>query len=78
MIAPPLTVETNNESTAKLDPARGGRAPVLKWLGVPYGQVGRWERPVTPKSWTEPLECLEFGAKFPQPESPAGDLQVRS
>ncbi|SGZ06168.1 BQ5605_C031g10923 [Microbotryum silenes-dioicae] len=89
MMAPSLTVATkcgpvvgysdtyplSNESTAKLDPARGGRPPVLKWLGVPYGQAGRWERP-TPKSWTEPLECLEFGAKFPEPESLGGDLRL--
>ncbi|SCZ91978.1 BZ3500_MvSof-1268-A1-R1_Chr5-3g08259 [Microbotryum saponariae] len=87
-MAPSLTVATkygpvvgysdtyplSNESTAKLDPAHGGRAPVLKWLGIPYGQAGRWERPSAPAPWTEPRECHEFGTMFPQPPSGAGEL----
>ncbi|KDE03600.1 hypothetical protein MVLG_05935 [Microbotryum lychnidis-dioicae p1A1 Lamole] len=88
MMAPSLTVTTkygpvvgysdtyplSNESTAKLDPAQGGRAPVLKWLGIPYGQAGRWERPSAPAPWTEPRECHEFGTMFPQPRSGAGEF----
>ncbi|GEM10390.1 carboxylesterase type B [Rhodotorula toruloides] len=47
----------------------GGEDPVLKWLGIPYAQAGRFERPSTPETWQEPKECLEFGSMFPQPPS---------
>ncbi|SCV72812.1 BQ2448_4349 [Microbotryum intermedium] len=87
-MAPSLTVATqygsvlgysdtypiSNESTAKLDPAQGGRPPVLKWLGIPYGQAGRWERPSPPAPWTEPRECHEFGTMFPQAPGGAAEF----
>lgn len=44
----------------------GGQDPVLKWLGIPYGQAKRWKRPVAPAPWSEPLLCTEFGPYFPQ------------
>lgn len=54
-------------STASLAP--GSCAPVAKWLGVPYAQSQRWKKPVSPKSWTTPLETKEFGSMFPQAPS---------
>ncbi|PBK88902.1 alpha/beta-hydrolase [Armillaria gallica] len=43
--------------------------PIKKWLGIPYAQARRWQRPQPPKSWTKPLPCFEFGPSFPQPIS---------
>lgn len=36
---------------------------VLEWLSIPYGTAKRFENPVPPASWTEPLKCQ----KFPEP-----------
>lgn len=47
----------------------GGLRPVHKWLGVPFAQARRWERPTAPTPWTTPLPTLEFGPMFPQPPS---------
>ncbi|GAA5858978.1 hypothetical protein JCM8547_007186 [Rhodosporidiobolus lusitaniae] len=55
-------------SSAK-EPQTGGLLPVNKWLGIPYAQAKRWERPQPPASWKEPKECFEFGSMFPQPPS---------
>ncbi|MCJ1440313.1 MAG: hypothetical protein MMC23_000796 [Stictis urceolatum] len=46
------------------------RAPVLKYLGIPYARAGRFQRPIPPASWSTPLPCYDFGPKFPQPENP--------
>ncbi|KAI5476522.1 carboxylesterase type B [Pseudohyphozyma bogoriensis] len=49
--------------------ADGGRDAVWKWLGVPYAQAKRWERPSPPDPWKEPLKAWEFGTQFPQKEN---------
>ncbi|PLW49300.1 hypothetical protein PCASD_02716 [Puccinia coronata f. sp. avenae] len=41
-------------------------APVSKWLGIPYAQAGRWQRPRSPAPWVTPLQCTKFGPRFPQ------------
>ncbi|BGP42356.1 hypothetical protein JCM10449v2_006361 [Rhodotorula kratochvilovae] len=55
-------------SSARLG-EHGERAPVAKWLAVPYAQAARFKRPTAPESWSEPKECFEFGSQFPQPPS---------
>ncbi|KAK0235274.1 Alpha/Beta hydrolase protein [Armillaria nabsnona] len=47
----------------------GPLSPIKKWLGIPYAQARRWQRPQPPTSWTKPLQCFEFGPSFPQPIS---------
>ncbi|ORY81845.1 Alpha/Beta hydrolase protein [Leucosporidium creatinivorum] len=47
----------------------GGLPAVQKWLGVPYAQARRWERPQPPQAWSEPLKAHEFGSMFHQPPS---------
>ncbi|GAA5885195.1 hypothetical protein JCM16303_005896 [Sporobolomyces ruberrimus] len=47
--------------------ATGDRKPINKWLGIPYAQAARFERPSPPSTWTEPKKCHEFGTMFPQP-----------
>ncbi|KAH9814468.1 carboxylesterase [Melampsora americana] len=49
----------------------GDQFPINKWLGIPYAQAARWERPKSPKVWNEPLSCYEFGPHFPQQPDPA-------
>ncbi|KAH9454633.1 hypothetical protein MJO28_007627 [Puccinia striiformis f. sp. tritici] len=44
----------------------GGEAPLSKWLGIRYAQAGRWQRPRPPTPWNAPLQCIEFGPRFPQ------------
>ncbi|BGP10310.1 hypothetical protein JCM10049v2_006193 [Rhodotorula toruloides] len=59
-------------TSSALDPHRGsggGEDPVLKWLGIPYANAGRFERPSPPETWKEAKDCLEFGSMFPQPPS---------
>ncbi|SCV72811.1 BQ2448_4348 [Microbotryum intermedium] len=53
-----------NESSAALK--SGPEAPVYKWLGIPFAKAGRFERPTSPDAWTQSIECIEFGTKFPQ------------
>ncbi|GAA5940751.1 uncharacterized protein JCM15063_006351 [Sporobolomyces koalae] len=53
-------------STATLT-SEGSCKPVNKWLGIPYAQANRWERPTDPDAWTDPKQCFEFGTMFPQP-----------
>ncbi|GAA5991793.1 hypothetical protein JCM10908_001144 [Rhodotorula pacifica] len=64
-------------STAHLDPQLGDRAPVYKWLGIPYAQAERFKRPVDPEPWKEPKECFEFGSAFPQPDSMTENLLAK-
>lgn len=47
----------------------GPLSPIKKWLGIPYAQAQRWQRPEPPTTWTKPLQCFEFGPSFPQPIS---------
>ncbi|KAK4051124.1 hypothetical protein OIO90_004865 [Microbotryomycetes sp. JL221] len=54
--------------------ADGGREPVWKWLGIPYGQAQRWKCVEPPLPWTDPRPCFEFGSKFPQPPSSSEKL----
>lgn len=52
----------------------GPLSPIKKWLGIPYAQAQRWQRAQPPTSWTEPLQCFEFGPSFPQPISPFDEM----
>jgi len=60
---PPPVVQshscTNGQST-------GNEAQVSKWLGIPYAQAERWQRPHHPTPWVSPLRCTKFGPRFPQ------------
>ncbi|GAA5980054.1 hypothetical protein JCM11641_008272 [Rhodosporidiobolus odoratus] len=55
--------------SAASEPTRGPRQPVLKWLGIPYAQARRFERPEPSEPWNEIRSCFEFGSMFPQPPS---------
>lgn len=50
---------TNGQST-------GNEVKVSKWLGIPYAQAERWQRPHAPTPWVAPLRCTKFGPRFPQ------------
>ncbi|GAA5824011.1 hypothetical protein JCM11251_003379 [Rhodosporidiobolus azoricus] len=56
-------------TTSAKEHQNGGRQPVNKWLGIPYAQAKRFERPTAPEKWEEARECFEFGSMFPQPPS---------
>lgn len=45
----------------------GSESTVSKWLGIPYAQAGRWQRPRPPTPWVAPLKCTKFGPHFPYP-----------
>ncbi|GAA6014275.1 hypothetical protein JCM11491_005024 [Sporobolomyces phaffii] len=61
------THPVQQRSTASLRQP-GGRTPVHKWLGIPYAQARRFQRPTDPEPWQSPRDCFEFGTMFPQPE----------
>lgn len=32
------------------------------WKGIPYAQAKRWEAPIDPQTWTETLDCTDYGS----------------
>ncbi|MBW0505061.1 hypothetical protein O181_044776 [Austropuccinia psidii MF-1] len=58
--SPSFDMQSNNGQ-------QGQELPVSKWLGIPYAQATRWRRPCAVPAWTAPLECTQFGPRFPQP-----------
>jgi len=53
----PLLVETKYGSVRGFVKDNGARV----WLGVPYGQAERWERPTAPDTWTTVMNCTTAG-----------------
>jgi carboxylesterase type B len=54
----------------------GDKAPVAKWLGVPYATPAeRWKRISSPAVWEGVRECYEFGP-IPMQPSPGPPLEA--
>lgn len=53
--------------SSNADLAVGSHAPVHKWLGIPYAQAKRFERPTAPEQWTDVLKTQEFGSVIHKP-----------
>lgn len=39
----------------------GSRAPIAKFLNVPFAKCRRFYRPQHPDPWTEPKPCFHYG-----------------
>ncbi|OAV95589.1 hypothetical protein PTTG_26599 [Puccinia triticina 1-1 BBBD Race 1] len=61
-----VPLPTDQSDSCANEQSNGGEASVSKWLGIPYAQAGRWQRPRSPTPWVEPLQCNKFGPRFPQ------------
>ncbi|ORY78667.1 Alpha/Beta hydrolase protein [Protomyces lactucae-debilis] len=54
----------SDKSTA--DQPKSNQKPVVKYLGLPYGEAGRWEQARPHMQWSATKACLEYGPATPQ------------